>query len=189
MREYRVDLGQYLAALRKRWLLTLILMVVGAAGAFGLARSTPPSYQATAKVFVSLSSADSPGELVQGSTYIKNVVESYAALANLPVVLNPIIANLGLDTSAKTLSTAVSADSPLNTNIIDIQASSGDPQGAARLANAVASQLSKTVSDLSPTNGTTSQAVTVSVVSPASVPLFASEPEPGSSSPPVRVWA
>lgn len=177
MREYRVDLGQYLAALRKRWMLTLVLMVVGAVGALGLARSTTPSYQATAKVFVSLSSAESPGELVQGSTYIKNVVESYAALANLPVVLDPIIADLGLKTNAKSLSPSISADSPLNTNIIDIQATSADPQMAARLANAVASQLSTAVADLSPSSGTTSrQAVTVSVVSPAAVPIFASEP-------------
>ncbi|RKT78476.1 capsular exopolysaccharide synthesis family protein [Terracoccus luteus] len=171
-----MDLGQYVAALRKRWLLSLALMALGAVGAFGVARSTPPSYQATAKVFVSLSSADSPGELVQGSTYIKNVVESYAALANLPVVLDPIIEDLGLDTSAKSLSTSIAADSPLNTNIIDIQATSGDPQMASRLANAVARQLSTAVTELSPTNGTTRQGVTVNVVAPAAVPTFASAP-------------
>lgn len=171
-----MELGQYMAALRKRWLLSLVLLVVGALGAFGVARSTPPSYQASAKVFISLSSAESPGELVQGSTYIKNVVDSYAALASLPVVLDPIINDLGLKTNAKILSKSITAESPLNTNIIDIEATSEDPQLASQIANAVARQLAKTVTDLSPTNGKTRQAVSVSVVSPASVPQFASAP-------------
>lgn len=169
-----MDLGQYLAALRKRWLLMLVLTVAGAVGAFGVARSTPPSYEATAKVFVSLSSAETPGELVQGSTYIKNVVESYAALASLPVVLDPIIKDLGLSTSSRELSGAISAESPLNTNIIDIRAASGTPQMAAQLANAVAKQLAVSVTELSPSG--TRQAVSVNVVSPASVPTFASAP-------------
>lgn len=171
-----MDLGQYVAAVRKRWLLTLVLMSMGAVGAFAVARSTPPSYQATAKVFVSVSSADSPGELVQGSTYIKNVVESYAALADLPVVLDPIIDELRLNVSAKSLSDSVTAESPLNTNIIDIQATDGDPQAASRLANAVARQLSTAVADLSPSDAGAKQAVSVNVVAPASPPAFAIAP-------------
>lgn len=154
----------------------LVLTIVGALGAFGVARSTPPSYQATAKVFVSLNSAETPGELVQGSTYIKNVVESYAALASLPVVLDPIIKDLGLSTSSRELSGAISAESPLNTNIIDIQAVSGSPPMAAQLANSVARQLSVSVTALSSTNGTSRQAVSIDLVSPASVPTFASAP-------------
>ncbi len=171
-----MDLSQYLAALRKRWFIVVGLALVGAVGALGLAKNTPPTYEATSKVFVSLSSAATPGELVQGSTYIKNVVESYAALASLPVVLDPIIEDLDLQVDSRSLSASISAESPLNTNIIDIRATSTSPEMAAKLANAVARQLSTTVTDLSPTSGTSRQAVTINVVSPAPVPSFASAP-------------
>ena len=173
---YRVDLSQYVAALRKRWYLIVALAVLGGLGAYGSARATPPTYESTAKVLVSLSSAATPGELAQGSTYIKNIVESYAALASLPVVLEPVIADLGLNVSASSLSPSISAESPLSTNLIDIQVTSTSPEVSAQLANAVARQLSRTVGDLSPGGASSRQSVSINVVAPATAPSFASAP-------------
>src|SRR4051812_19707536 len=79
-RSSRLSLDQYFSALRRRWFVLLALAALGATVAFGVARSTPPTYKATAKIFVTLSNGQTSSDLVQGSTFVKNLVESYAAL-------------------------------------------------------------------------------------------------------------
>lgn len=166
-----MELREYVATLRKQWWLVLALALVGAVAAFGYARSIPPEYRATSKVFVSLSHGSSVQELVQGSTYTQNLVASYAALASMPVVLDPVIDQLSLDTTPKALSRSILAETPLDTVIIQISVTTGTAEGAADIANAVAEQLSVTITDLSPESAE-GEAVQVEVVSPAEVPGF-----------------
>lgn len=170
-----MDLRQYLTALRMRWPLILLLTLVGALGGYGLAKTTPVSYTASAKVFVSPSTGQTPSELVQASTFIKNIVESYTSLVDMPVVLDPVISDLKLDTNARTLAGAIATDSPINTSIIEIRVSQPDPRRASAIANSVAHQLSLTVAELTPSPAE-KQTVKVTVVSPATIPNFPSAP-------------
>lgn len=171
-----MELVEYANVLRRRWAVIVCTALVGALAAFGWAWSTPPSYTATAKVYVSLNTGDSTSDLLQGSTYVKNLIESYAALTDMPVVLDPVAADLGPEWTGRELAAAVSADSPLNTSIIEIKVDDGVPERAARIANAVAQQLSTTVVDLSPATPTGEQAIAVTVVSSAEVPQYPSAP-------------
>src|SRR3712207_6063204 len=102
-----MDPSDYLQALRKRWALILVLSVLGASAGIAMAATTTPVYRATTKVFVSLEGGQTVQELVQGSTYTQNLVQSYVALATMPVVLDPVIEDLGLDTNARTLARSI----------------------------------------------------------------------------------
>jgi len=166
-----MDLRDYVTALRKQWYLVLTLMIAGAAFGVYRAETTPPVYRATSQVFVSLSRGATVQELVQGSDYTQNLVQSYAALASMPVVLNPVIERLGLQTTAKALSRSISADTPLDTVIIQISARGDTATRAADVSNAVAEQLSTTIKQLSP-QSSQGEAVNVEVVAPADTPAF-----------------
>ncbi|WP_369371116.1 polysaccharide biosynthesis tyrosine autokinase [Promicromonospora sp. Populi] len=171
-----MELADYASVLRRRWAVIVSTALLGALAAYGWAASTPPSYTATAMVYVSLNTGESTSDLLQGSTYVQNLIESYAALTDMPVVLDPVAQDLGPEANSRDLAAAVTADSPLNTSIIEISVVDGAAERAALIANAVAEQLSDTVVDLSPAATTGEQVVAVNIVSPAEVPRFPSAP-------------
>ncbi|MBO9553272.1 polysaccharide biosynthesis tyrosine autokinase [Cellulomonas sp.] len=169
-----MEIGEYLAALRKRWWVILVLAVLGAGIGYQQAQASTPMYRSTAKVFVSLARGDTVADLVQGSTYTRNLVESYVQLATVPAVLEPVAEQLDLPVSAKQLASVVHAEAPLDTMLIEISASSRSAQRASDIANAVANQLSETVETLSPTSADGVASVKITMVgeaTPAGVPF------------------
>lgn len=162
-----MELTDYVAALRKRWIILVIVALLGAGAGLAMARTTAPAYRSTTKVFVSLAHGETVGELVQGTLYTQNLVESFAQLSTTPAVLDPVIERLGLDVTSKTLGRSVSADAPLNTMFVEISATSSDPRRAATIADAVAAQLATTVRDIAPSGAAGTDTVRMSVVSPA----------------------
>lgn len=165
-----MELSDYVGALRKRWLVIVVLAVLGAGAGFALARSSTPEYRSTSKVFVSLTRGETVSELVQGATYAQNLVESYVQVATMPAVLDPVIDELDLGVSARALAGRVTATSPLNTVIIEITAVDTEPGRAAQIANAVAEQLAATVTTISPTAEDGGETVQMSVLAEAQVP-------------------
>ena len=67
-----MDLIEYAAVLRRRWLAIVVLMLLGGAIGLGYGKSSAPTYQATSKVFVSVENGSSVSDLVQGSTITQN---------------------------------------------------------------------------------------------------------------------
>ena len=82
--------------LRHWWAIVLATVLVGAA-VFGLTALQTRLYTATASKYVSLALGDSPTSLAQGSTYVQDQLSSYGQLATSPLVLNPVIDELGLN--------------------------------------------------------------------------------------------
>ncbi|MBD8059607.1 polysaccharide biosynthesis tyrosine autokinase [Cellulomonas sp. JH27-2] len=172
-----MELKDFVVALRKRWFIIVVLALVGAGWGYHQVSQVTPTYRSTSKVFVSLTRGDTVAELVQGSTYTQNLVASFAQLATMPVVLDPVIDELGLDTNAKSLAGVVQADALLDVVIIEISASSTDPQQAADIANAVAAQLSKTVRQVTPTTTNGGPSVNMTIVSQAAPARFPYSPK------------
>jgi capsular exopolysaccharide synthesis family protein len=166
----------YAAALRKFWGLILLLALAGGAGAFFFAQGTEPNYRATSKVYVTVERGQTVSELVQGDAFAQNAVQSYSQLVTMPIVLDPVIARLGLDVTARELARSVSADTPLDTVIIEISAVNPDPVLAARISNTVAQSLAATVDDIAPRTDEGTSSVAVRVVEPADTPLYPFEP-------------
>lgn len=168
-----MDLHDYVATLRKYWWLIAALTVLGGVGGIAYAGTLEPSYRATARTFVTVNAGGSVGELVQGSTFVENSIQSFVELADQPIVLDPVITELGLDRSARSLSTQVSADNPLNTFFIDVSVTDSDPEFAATVANALVEQLGVTVADLAPSTDDAGRSfVELTPVAEAPTPTF-----------------
>ncbi len=162
-----MELSEYVAALRKQWLLIVAFCILGGMAGLTLASLTTPSYRATSSIFVTADRGETTGELVQGSTYTQNLVTSLVQLVQKPVVIDPVIEDLGLEMSSTALARSISAENPLNTVIIDITVVDSSPTLAAEIANGVAASLSRAAADMGPASAGTTPTINMDVVAEA----------------------
>lgn len=173
-----MELSRYFNVLLRGWkFIAAGALVVGfIAGVVSM--TATPQYRATTTLFFYLSGADSTTQLLQGSTYAQNQVRSFALLAQQPVVLDPVINELGLSETSVQLSKRVSTTVPLDTVVMDISVTDTSPTQAAAIANAIGTQMGRAINGLTPGDGTatTTPTVQVSTIAPATVPQYAFSP-------------
>lgn len=169
-----VELQHYLSILRDRWISALVAaaLVFGAVAAFTLLQT--PEYQATNRVFVQTQAGSNVADLNSGASFASQQITSYADVATSPLVLDPVIQELGLETTAEQLSNRVVTTIPPDTLILEITATDADPIQAAAIADATSDSLRTQVSDLE-ANGDDA-AVNLTVISPAVEPSNPSSP-------------
>ncbi len=124
------------------------------------------------------SSSDSvnSSEQYSGSSYIMSQIKSYPDLAKTQAVLQPVVAELKLDTTPAALASQITVTNPTNTAFVNIAVTDADPSAAARIANGVAASLSSVVEKSLYSAGSNS-AVKLSIVQPAQVPTKQSSPK------------
>ena len=173
MERATLELRDYVRILRKGWVIIVLASLLGMAGGAAYSITTTPRYQATTALFVSVrtSGESTTGELVQGSTFAQQKVKSYAIVARSPRVLDPVIDELGLDTTAAQLANQVSTSSPSDTTVIEITVSDPDPILATNISNAVAASfIDVIVNQLEAPSGGQASLVTIEPIKPAVVP-------------------
>src|SRR3954466_1469194 len=105
-----MDLRDYARTLRKRWLLIALCTILGGAAAFGVSALSTPVYEAQTQLFVSATSTtDNLADTAQGGSFTQQRVKSYAQIVTTPKVLDPVIQQLGLRTTADALARQVSS--------------------------------------------------------------------------------
>lgn len=171
-----MELRDYIRVLRKGWIFIVSFTLVGVAIGAAYSITRTPEYQASSKVFVSVQSAGSVSDLTQGGSFAQNQVTSYADIVTTPLVLQPVIATLGLNSDVNQLARQVSATAPVNTVIIEITATDTDPRQAAEIANAVASSFQNTVANLVPLTAEGTEPVKLTVIQQAVIPRSAFSP-------------
>ena len=171
-----MELQDYIRVLHKNWIIIVVTTVTAVAAALAYSLLAPPVYTASAKVFVSTSSADSTSDLAQGNSFTQQRVRTYADLVKTAAVLQPTIDDLNLPLSVEDLRPKVSASAPLNTTVIDITVQEGDAVYATQLATGIAEQLAVTVEALETTDRAQGSPVRLAVVQEAEVPTEASSP-------------
>lgn len=164
-----MQLRRFLTVLRRRWLTVLLLTMLGAGVAAGFSFLKAPVYSSQASVFFSIQFGTTASELVQGATYTQNSVTSFATLATKPIVLDAVIEDLGLNTTADVMAENVVATAPLDTVIVEISVRDNSPEDAAAIAGAIADELSATVERLSPKDADGVASVQAEIVAPATV--------------------
>ncbi|MDE0545402.1 polysaccharide biosynthesis tyrosine autokinase [Microbacterium sp. C7(2022)] len=171
-----MELTDYLRILRKSWLLIVVatLVGVGAAAAYSLTRT--PMYEAQSTVFVSSQGGVTIGELQQGSNFTQSRVSTYTNLVTTPIVMNPVIAELGLGMTSDQLASQVTASSPTNTSLITITVTDADPVLAADIANALGASLTSAVEAIETPQGSDTSPVSLTRVQDAIPPLSPSSP-------------
>lgn len=175
-RECQLDPQHYWRALVKSWPVIVVLALLGGAAGYGYAQTRPDSFQATSSVFVSAAEGSDPNELLQGSSYTQNLVQSYTRLATSSIVLDPVVSDLGLDVTAVQLARQITAENPLNTVIVDVTVVDGDRQRAADIANAVTRSLSAEARSLSPESAAGLSTVSLAPIAEATPPNSAVGP-------------
>jgi capsular exopolysaccharide synthesis family protein len=171
-----LDLRDYLRILRRNWIVIAAAALTGLLLAGGFSMLTRPTYTAETQLFVAIQSSGSVQELQQGNTFSQARVQSYVKTVDSPVVLQPVIDALGLETTAEQLAADVVATTEPNTVLIGISVVNTSPVQAAAIAQEVAGSLIKAVDTLEkPKNGGTSP-VSLSVIKPAVAPSTPSAP-------------
>lgn len=164
-----MTVAEYAAILRRNLVWIVVLMLVCGGVSYGYAQTLPKQYRSYSSVIVVPERGENTSEIVQGSNYVQNIVQSYALLATTPYVLQPVIDDLGLDKSPGALSREIAVETPLNTVVIQLSVTATSPKEAQQIAGAVADSLIKAVSELSPKIGN-QPAVYLETISPASLP-------------------
>jgi len=164
-----VELRDYLRVVRKRWLVIIAGVILGAAGAGAISLLLTPKYEASTLVFVYVQAGGTANELVQGSAFAQNQVTSYAEAVTTPRVLDPVIRELDLDVSADELAEDIVAIAPLDTVNIRITVTDASPTRAAAIADAVTERFREVIADITKPADGPSQ-VSLSVLRDAVVP-------------------
>ena len=173
-----MELRDYLRILHRNWILILALTILGGAGAYGYSLLQSPTYEASTQLYVSVRS-DSSGvsELAQGTNFARQAVVSFVDVVDSALVLDRVIDDLNLDTTAQRLASSIDASSPTNSVIISIRASNANAELAAAIANSVGKNFADVVvNQLEKPDGNTTSLVKVETIEPALVPTSPSAP-------------
>jgi len=171
-----MDLRGYLKVLQRRWLSILVITLATLAVTAAITFALTPKYTASTRLFFGVQGAQSGSDLAQGSTFAEAQLTSYAQVATSPLVLQPVIDQLGLQQTPAQLASKVSAFAPTDTVIIQVTVTDSDANRSAQIANAVGQRLSSVTSDLSPRRQDGSQSVKATILAPAQVPSDPSSP-------------
>jgi receptor protein-tyrosine kinase len=135
---------RYLSALRERWLLIALVVLVSVGTTLGFSRSAQKRYEARADVVVMpLPAAD---DTFVGLPVLRESDQSRSVLTIARLVQSPQIADLvrrrsGLHLDRDTLLASVAASPQEQSNVVTITGTSSTPRGAVRIANGFASAL------------------------------------------------
>ena len=152
--ETEIDLVDLAYALLDKWRYLLISFLVGAIifGAYSYFLITP-TYESTAKLYVVSASDDSVVNLSDLNLGTSLTADYEQLMLSYPV-LERVIDTLGLDMTSDQLKGAYKLNNPSDTRILEITATSTDPQMAKDLAETMATEaidyLPDTMSTLAP---------------------------------------
>ena len=153
----------FLAVLGRRWRIVLAVVLLGIGASAGITRELTPIYESRAQVFVALDSGGSAAELSSVANFSTQRVKSYADLVDSPLVLGPVIEDLGLEQTATQLQDRIRGDVAPGTVLISVYVEDESPELAAAIANAVAGQLTEVVEDRDRTSSASESPVRLSV--------------------------
>ena len=173
-----MELKDYIRVIRKRWQIIVAVTLVVLAGAALATALSPKVYEATTRLFVSTSGSSDSSALLSGSNFTQQRVKSYADVITTPNVLDPVIKELQLNTTAAKLGDQITATVPLDTVLIEVAVQNTNPRVAAEVADAVGRQFTSTVADLESVNKGQPSPVKVTVVSAPTVPTTPISPKP-----------
>lgn len=170
-----MELLHHLRSIRDRWRTGVVVALLIAAAVAAVTLLQTPEYQATNRVFVQAQAGSDVTDLNGGVDFASQQISSYADLATTPFVLDEVIADVGLDTSAAALAKDITVTVPEGTLIIEITATATDPGTAAAIADSTAGNLRDRVSSFASDGSAAS--IELRVVSPAVVPATPSSPD------------
>lgn len=172
-----MSLSHFLSVLRRRMRWVVGVFVLALTAAILMSTLLPRSYEATAELYVSVTTAQGVDDLANGARFTREQMASFASVAVTPRVLEPVAEDFDIAGGSKSLEDRVTVQASESTVVIGLTVTDSDATRAAALANAVADEAADVVEELSPRDPETGlSTVRVSVVRPATVPTYAASP-------------
>lgn len=163
-------------ALRKFWALIIGFTLLAGVAGYLLSSTVEPQFQSRASLYFALNQGTSGADLNQGSAYTQNQMLSFARLATSSRVLEPVIDDLGMSEEPRALARSIAIAIPQDTVILDVTATSSDPERAAVIANAVAAELASVVQQVAAEGVAGSATITASLIDDAVPPTSQTVP-------------
>jgi capsular polysaccharide biosynthesis protein len=160
-------------AVRQRWWIGLICVVLGGGVGLGVAVLPAPTYSSVARVVVAVPDVEQNSLQLPGGLSVAQRATNYQTLATSNEVLQGVIDTLKLHSSVAQLTKEIQVDVPLGTTVVQITATAGSAADAQHIAETVAEQLSATANRLEKTLGVTQAQAVLSVADPAPLPQSA----------------
>ncbi|EWT02785.1 capsular biosynthesis protein [Intrasporangium oryzae NRRL B-24470] len=160
---------EFLSVLRARWRLVAASLLVVLAGTALSTMATTPVYEAVAKVYLSTQKpATAKGDQSDYAVSItRQDLNTFVEVLTSETVLVPLRQRLGLPPGA---GVDVSATISELTNVLEIRATSSNPEQAALIANTAGPVLAEAAQQFSPLLANSGQAVESKAISAAVVP-------------------
>lgn len=137
-----MTVSDLLRALKRHWLLEIILFLLVIGVVAGKTYTTPPMYTTSAQ----LMAKNSDGAMTTGaSNGGSSPLASYAQLVQSDAVLEPVVNNLGLHTSVAGLRGNVSASASDGSAFVSMTVTYSDPNDTVTILNEVVKQLNKQI--------------------------------------------
>ena len=169
-----ISLSQIWEVIKKTWLTGILLVVVGAALAFGFTKIfIEKTYTAEAKIIIvqQRDSALNQSMSINDINLNQKLVSTYTQIMRSEAITDVVLANLGLyEMTNKDINALVSITNANNTEVMNIAATTTDPLLSAELANEMVNVFKEQIFDIM-------QIENVSVLNPAKVPTIPSGPK------------
>lgn len=164
-----MDLRLYMRLFRRRWLVILLITVLGAAAAAAVARTHTSTYAAKEGLFVSVTNPGAdPGQAYQGTLLAQQRAKSYTTLLTDDHVLRTLIDQLHLPYSVSALRGEISASNPDGTAVINVTVKDPSATRAMAIASAYGSVFPTFAATLEATPGSDKTPVpTVATLAPS----------------------
>ena len=172
-----MELKEYWAVIRRRWMTIVACLVVAVAVAAVLTWQSTPLYASTARLFVSTSSSDTNAAYT-GELFAAQRAASYADLVQSTRLAQRVSESLEDETGDATLGRQVSATVVPETVILEITATDADPERARDVTQAYAEGLSELVVDLETPSGRRDALIKATIVDDAQTSSAAVSPQP-----------
>ena len=168
---------EYLEAVRRHWLVALLVVLAVMIPTTLVNVLAPSQYTATTRLWVGVRGGKNIMDLSQKVSVSTDLMSTYPELVSSPLVLDRVIAELGLPTTPASLSQEITATVPVDTLILSIDVTDPSPARAADIANAVARQFRVAVEGLPQVSAGASQFVDATVLQTALPPSSPSSPQ------------
>lgn len=172
-----LDFRDFLRAMvRSRVLIVVITALgLGLSSLYTLAQA--PVYQSQTEAYVATASGSTASDLTQSNQFAQQAVKSYINVATSSYVLLRVIDDLQLNETVGQLQQQVQASAPVDTVLLQISVTDGNPRKAARIANSVIENLSAAAQQLTFSASGATAGVQVTQIEPASVSTRPESPD------------
>lgn len=96
-----------------------------------------PKYEATTQILVNNEQEESSTSQLQSNQIDLQLINTYSVILRSPVILNDVIADLGLDTKASELSSKLTIGNEQNSKVMVLTVTDTDPKQATDIANGI----------------------------------------------------